>query len=270
MYREFNFSSITPDINNHNIVVAMTAMVDNKTVTQDTIRLLDCTTNQFVNIVADVIGDRIIIDLIDPPIPNNEYHLTIKGVTDITGCSLTKGINYKIWFDTTVKTEAMLITPSFSEEINNSLVFTVREYIPDRFKSEKNTILPINSFFIEVATDNLFNNIEFSTRMINRTTMNVMDLPNGQYYARVRVQSIDGDYGMWSETTTFVLNVSTEKQDTSNNEFNIDSDEPIFYKQLSITGVPKDGDDCQSFYIQFSEDIDLEDDGSIEVYRRLI
>lgn len=268
MFREFNFTSITPDIDSKKIIVTMTTMIDDKTVNQDSIRLLDCSTNCFVDISFEVIGDKIFISLIELPIPNNEYHLSIKGIKDITGIALTKGINYKITFATVIKTEAMFITPSFSEEVTDSLIFSIREYIPDKFKSEKDNIFPINSFMIEIATDNLFNNIIFNTRMENRTTMQIMTLPNGQYYARARVQNANDEYGQWGPSTTFVLNISSDKSTIQNDNEN--DSEPIFYKPLSIVGVPKDGDDCQSFYIEFSEDIDLDSDEDIEVYRRLI
>lgn len=266
MFREFNFTSITPDIDSKKIIVTMTTMIDDKTVSQDNIRLMDCSTNCFVNISFEVIGDKIFINLIESPIPNNEYHLSIKGIKDITGIALVKGINYRVIFATVIKTEAMLITPSFSEEITDNLVFSVREYIPDKFKAEKNNIFPINSFMIEVATDNLFNNVVFDTRMENRTVMQVMTLSNGQYYARARVQNADNEYGQWGPSTTFVLNISNDKKSIIDEEDN----EPVFYKPLSIIGVPKDGDDCQSFYVEFSEDIDLDNDEDIEVYRRLI
>ena len=86
-----------------------------------------------------------------------------------------------------------------------------------------------------------------------------VDLPNGQYYARARVQN-NNEYGIWGHIITFVLN-KQEKEET---------DEPVFYKPLTIVSVPKDGDDATSFYIEMSEEIDEDSLDSIKVFRRML
>lgn len=270
MYREFNFTDINTDTKTKTITVTMTTAIDESTIYGDNVRLLDCSTNHFVEISVKVDGDKIFIILPDFPIPNNRYHLTIKGIKNVIGDALTKGINYYIEFKSTVLTEVRFIAPVFSEEINDNLIFALQEFIPKKEIDDPSKIEFKNSFYIQVSTDNLFNKVVFDTNLIHRNSMTVMDLPNGQYYARARVQDSDENYGLWSEVITFVLNHDSDNKSEDNNKDTSENDDPIFYKQLSITGVPKDGDDCTAFYIEFSSDIDLDDVDDIEVYRRLI
>lgn len=259
MYREFNFTSIDTDAKNKNITVVMTAAIDASTVHGDNIQLLDCTTNHFVLINYEVDREKLIITLPDYPLPNSRYSLVIKGIKDITGNALLRGINYIVEFKSAVKTEAKFIKPAFSEEITDELIFSLQEYIPERDVPHKDDIKFYNSFLIEVSLDNLFNNIIFRTELIDRNSMTVMDLQNGQYYARARVQN-NNEYGIWGPIITFVLN-KQEKEE---------SDEPIFYKPLTIVSVPKDGDDASSFYIEMSEEVDEDTLDSIKVFRRML
>lgn len=272
MYREFNFTAIDTDTKTKTITVTMTAAVDESTLIEDNIKLLDCSTNHYIDISVKSDGDKLFIILPDYPIPNSKYHLTIKGIKNIVGDALTKGINYQIEFESSVNTEVRFIAPVFSEDIQGELIFALQEFISKKDISNLEDVKFVNSFFIEVSTDNLFNKIVFSTNLIHRNSMSVMELGNGQYYARARVQIDEENYGIWSDIITFVINRSEDNTSITNlnNKSNDDSDEPIFYKPLTITGVPKDGDDCQSFYVEFSSDIDLEDTDDIEVYRRLI
>lgn len=259
MYREFNFTSIDTDAKNKNITVVMTAAIDASTVHGDNIQLLDCTTNHFVLINYEVDREKLIITLPDYPLPNSRYSLVIKGIKDITGNALLRGINYIVEFKSAVKTEAKFIKPAFSEEITDELIFSLQEYIPERDVPHQDDIKFYNSFLIEVSLDNLFNNIIFRTELIDRNSMTVMDLQNGQYYARARVQN-NNEYGIWGPIITFVLN-KQEKEE---------SDEPIFYKPLTIVSVPKDGDDASSFYIEMSEEVDEDTLDSIKVFRRML
>ena len=200
MYREFNFTSIDTDAKNKNITVVMTAAIDESTVHGDNIQLLDCTTNHFVLINYEVDIEKLIITLPDYPLPNSRYSLVIKGIKDITGNALLRGINYIVEFTSAIKTEAKFIKPAFSEEVTDDLVFSLQEY--------KDDIKFYNSFLIEVSLDNLFNNIIFRTELIDRNSMTVMDLQNGQYYARARVQN-NNEYGIWGPIITFVLSPSS-------------------------------------------------------------
>lgn len=259
MYREFNFTSIDTDAKNKNITVVMTAAINASTVHGDNIQLLDCTTNHFVLINYEVDREKLIITLPDYPLPNSRYSLVIKGIKDITGNALLRGINYIVEFKSAVKTEAKFIKPAFSEEITDELIFSLQEYIPERDVPHQDDIKFYNSFLIEVSLDNLFNNIIFRTELIDRNSMTVMDLQNGQYYARARVQN-NNEYGIWGPIITFVLN-KQEKEE---------SDEPIFYKPLTIVSVPKDGDDASSFYIEMSEEVDEDTLDSIKVFRRML
>ena len=258
MYREFNFTSIDADAKNKNITVVMTAAIDESTIHGDNIQLLDCTTNHFVLITYEVDREKLIITLPDYPLPNSRYSLVIKGIHDITGNSLLRGINYTVEFTSAIKTEAKFIKPAFSEEVTDDLVFALQEYIPERDIPHNDKIKFYNSFLIEVSLDNLFNNIVFRTELIDRNSMTV-DLPNGQYYARARVQNNNED-GIWGHIITFVLN-KQEKEE---------ADEPVFYKPLTIVSVPKDGDDATSFYIEMSEEIDEDSLDSIKVFRRML
>ena len=258
MYREFNFTSIDVDAKNKNITVVMTAAIDESTIHGDNIQLLDCTTNHFVLITYEVDREKLIITLPDYPLPNSRYSLVIKGIHDITGNSLLRGINYTVEFTSAIKTEAKFIKPAFSEEVTDDLVFALQEYIPERDIPHNDEIKFYNSFLIEVSLDNLFNNIVFRTELIDRNSMTV-DLPNGQYYARARVQN-NNEYGIWGHIITFVLN-KQEKEE---------ADEPVFYKPLTIVSVPKDGDDATSFYIEMSEEIDEDSLDSIKVFRRML
>ncbi len=259
MYREFNFTSIDTDAKNKNITVVMTAAIDESTVHGDNIQLLDCTTNHFVLINYEVDIEKLIITLPDYPLPNSRYSLVIKGIKDITGNALLRGINYIVEFTSAIKTEAKFIKPAFSEEVTDDLVFSLQEYVPEKDVPHKDDIKFYNSFLIEVSLDNLFNNIIFRTELIDRNSMTVMDLQNGQYYARARVQN-NNEYGIWGPIITFVLN-KQEKEEP---------DEPIFYKPLTIVSVPKDGDDASSFYIEMSEEVDEDTLDSIKVYRRML
>lgn len=273
MFREFSCSSITTDAKNKSITLFMTAEIDERTVVGDNLQLLDCSTNSFVIIDYTVDLDKIIITLPRFPVPNSKYTIVLQGVTDIVGNPLKRGINYyNVQFESPILTEVKFVSPTHSEEVDN-LIFSLYEYIAEKDLPNKDQIEFTNSFYIEVATDNLFNNIIFTTELIDRNILPVMELRNGQYFARVRVQKLDA-YGNWSEVITFVLNSSTPNNKSNvfnNTEQESESDlEPVFYKPLTIVGVPKDGDDINSFFIEFSGEIDPDSFEFIEVYRRMI
>ena len=274
MFREFSCSSIQTDARNKSIILFMTSDVDESTVVGDNLQLLDCSTNTFVIIDYHVDGDRIIITLPRFPVPNSKYTLSLQGIKDIVGNPLKRGINYyNIQFESSIKTEVKFVSPVMSEEVEN-LIFSLYEYIDEKDLPNKDQIQFTKSFFIEVSTDNLFNNIIFSTELIDRNILPVMELHNGQYYARARVQN-QICYGNWSEVITFVLNSSDAKLNTDDSAISdsINEDEnmdPVFYKPLTIIGVPKDGDDIDSFFIEFSDDIDPDSLENIEVYRRML
>lgn len=274
MFREFSCSSISTDARNKSIILTMTSDIDEATVVGDNLQLLDCSTNAFVIIDYSVDGDKIIVTLPRFPVPNSKYTIVLHGIKDIVGNPLKRGTNYyNIEFESSIKTEVKFVSPAFSEEVDN-LVFSLYEYIDEKDLDNEDQIELTGSFFIEVSTDNLFNNIIFTSELIGRNVLPVMELHNGQYYARARVQNQDC-YGNWSEVITFVVNNpdDTDKDDTDSD---IDSDEesddmdPIVYKPLTIVGVPRDGDDIDSFYIEFSDEVDPDSLENIEVYRRML
>lgn len=275
MYREFSFTSISSSAKDKNIVVRMTAEVAPNTVNSTSIRLLDCSSNCFVPLTYELVKDNIVITLPYYPVPNSKYTLSISDIEDIVGNKLRRGINCDITFKSDVKTMAKIISPLHFEEISEPR-FVFEEYFENNDDYDESLL--VKQYYLEISIDNLFNNIVLSTD-IDIDSVNLTSLHPGQYYARARVQNNKGEYGKWSETTTFLLKQystndvspappsqdAPSSPDTGNND-----DGPIFYKQLEIIGVPKDGDDINSFFIEFNDEIDPDSIENIEVFRRLI
>ena len=266
MYREFSFTSITTSAIDKSIIVFMTAEVEPQSVSTDSIRLLDCSTNHFVLITYEFVKDKIIITLPTYPIPNSRYKLCIQGIEDIVGNKLERGIEYELQFASCVKSNATVVSPVHGEKISTISVELAESLNPGVAATEP----LVGSYYIEIATDNLFYNIIFTSNLIGENKIILKDLHNGQYYLRARVQN-DGDYSLWSDVITFVFEQRESTQlPGDDNASNGTDDDIVFHKPLSIIGVPKDGDDASSFYIELDAPIDPDTLDNITVYRRLV
>lgn len=277
MYQKFCITSIETDAINKRIVVETTHDIDDKSIDYEKLQLLDCATENFVAIGYEVIGSRLYINLPFYPTPNNKYILMLSEIFDITGTKLDSSIRYNLVFESSIFSKPVFIKPAFAEEIEN-LVIEFDEIFPSVKKPGKVPPKPqdheppekqpaeqlhekINSFYIELSTDNLFFNIVYTTSIVDTNKVDLIEMPSGQYYARARVQK-DNEYGQWSDVVTFVLK-HTHKQPPQ-------IEDEIFEKPLRIISVPKDGDDCDAFYIEFDEEVDIDTLDNIVVTRRML
>lgn len=90
-------------------------------------------------------------------------------------------------------------------------------------------------FQIQVANDNLFNNVIFNSGFTNQTTANVTNLINGTYYVRARQGTPPNDLSAWSPVVTFTVNDSTNL--IQNPDFSGDPNAYLYLGDISNTVV---------------------------------
>lgn len=255
MYRQFGLLSITTNLINKQIIVEMNSDISPSSISGEDIRVFDCTANNYVAITYEVLGPRLIITLLNDPVSNGRYIVIFQDVENIVGEKLSKGIHNSIYFKSAIKSRVEIIKPSFAEKVNN-FVLTLNEYIPDNETGE-----PVNRYYLEIATDNLFQNVVQTSILTEPETE--IDIAPGQYFIRVRAQN-STEYGLWSDISTFVLTRETEPVE----------EEPdpgaIFLYPISMVSTPTLSYDGNSIIIEFDYPIDPDSTNNIVVTRRVL
>lgn len=258
MYRQFDLSSITTNLILKQIAIEMTAGIDPKSISGEDLRVFDCTANNYVTFAYAVAGSNLTLTLNDYPRSNSRYIVILQEITNIVGEKLARGIHHSIVFKSAINTKVKIISPVFSEKI------TDLNLILDEYLAEGETGELVNSFCVEIALDNLFQNI---IKTISLTSSQAhIDIAPGQYYIRVRAQT-DFEYGRWSDVSTFVIYEGSESEGSSDPE---NTNEAIYTSYIDIVDTPVISNSLGAIIIEFNDFIDPSSTENIIVTRRVI
>ena len=255
MYQKFDILGINTSLKDKKVYIECTLDVDETSVTPDTITLVAKGTNRLMDTNFAVNGRIIELDLRQWPEPNVEYMIVVQtGVKSITDEPLSTALKRLIIFKSEVMSSVVIVSPSDHEEISAITMAWKEKPI--------NNMPAINSYYLEIASENAFYNLVLSTNVFEKNEITLTSITAGQYYARVRAQDGD-DYGPWSDVVTFLVKEDSPVVPTPTPGV----DEPIYSQELEILSVPKNGETPSTFLIEFDEDIDM-DGIEITVTRR--
>lgn len=260
MYGEFSLITIDTLLLERKIVITTNMDLDKNKIDQAVIEVYERQTKTPLIFNYEFANKKLIINLLDWPIPNSEYIIGVKNIHSVTGETL-ENIKRRIAFPSGVISKAKLLSPSMFEKVK-SLDVKIDE-IADDAKDL------VGSYFIEVSTDNAFINNVISTFTTSKEiTLEPKSI--GQYYIRIRPEirnnNTVSDYGVWSETITFIYKeVKTDVPPEMDNEYLPDyedetdnEDDPIvILDDFEIINHPGQGESPQDgFVFEFNMDID--------------
>lgn len=292
MHSVFNVTSIAGDYSNKTITIQTNYIVDESTVNKQNVKLVDASSGTTVIYKLSTDKDKIIITLKEWPIPNNTYQVNVTFIKDKLGRDLVYPLTKNIEFKADTKLKAKIVYPQNNEAVkreHNLVYFSIHqinadETITAKPKPELQKImnLPIHNedvsdnstieailgvesdikYHIEFASDIAFSYIVKD--YISEFTDGLIELDNGQYYARARIIE-DEMHGDWSETVTFTVapdtcehnNILSEAQKQYLDEvfapvdFFLDDEE-----DLVIVSKSPNGETLSEFYIEFNLDLD--------------
>lgn len=257
MYQKFDLLGVNASMKDKKVYIECTLDVDESSVSNETITLVGKGTNRIIDYDFIVNGSIIELNLKEWPIPNVEYMLVIQtGIKSITDEPLSAALKRMIVFPSEVTSTVVITSPSDYEEIN-SLKLTWSEKLT-------NTNMELaNSFCIEVANENAFYNNVIETNVYDKSEIILADIPDGQYYVRIRAQKGD-QFGRWSETVTFLYKNSADTPIPPS-----PGDDPVYDEDLIILSTPTNGETPSTFLFEFDETLDTEGI-EITVIRRTI
>lgn len=243
---------MSADIRNKTLILEFTMDIDPDTLSDDTVDIFERATRNNPEYTLELIPKGIIVTFQDWPVPNSEYILRIQNLKSVTGLDLSAGIKRPFAFVSNVLSTVEITYPAFDEQIKDLKMEWIEKAVDNN---------PVNSYYIEISTENAFHNMVLKTSVLNRQFIDLKELTDGQYYARVRAQLDDGTYGYWSNLVTFIV-AETEVIPGPIYE------DSIFADDLNIVSVPEDGKTPTSFIIEFDGEIDVNSVANIIVMRR--
>lgn len=272
MYKEFSVISIEPLMAKKQIVITTNKELnildfDNKTI----IEIYERDTKTPVTFTTDIKDEVLTITLNDWPLPNSEYILSVKNLLSITDETLESNIKRKIVFKSDITSTINIISPCMNELIENLNINF------EEINKEKEKL--INSYYVEIATDNAFIN-RIIKSAINTTNITFTTKYLGQMFLRVRAQdNINGVYGPWSEVISFRYKKedyddSDIKDEIQDDPIDDDSqeDEPIVdLEEFKIVKELEQGvTPSNSLLIEFSKEVDSSTLDNIVILKRRV
>lgn len=245
---DYNFciNEVTTSLYTKSITINTSFDIDPESVNDSTIKFNEFSSKNLVDYKLEVEGKSIILTLLDWPKPNQEYLLIVNGIKNILGNDLQSGTKRKITFESGITSNISLIHPSYDEVISD-----LRLEWEEKLVDESAQL--VNSYYLEIATENAFNNIIRNTKVQNANTINLADINNGQYYVRIRAEKLN-EYGPWSEVSTFIVD-SVSNNTIPEPELNQEYDQ-IYVPEIGIELKPENGTTPTSFIIRFNREID--------------
>lgn len=262
MYQEFRITAIEPSIKTKTINVTTTFYIDPSTVSSSTIQLYEKSTRNNMDLDFEVKGKEIIIKLLKWPEPNIEYVISINQLKTVLDEPLISGTRRKIIFESSIVSRLNITYPAYHEVIND-LKIEWEETMP---ADNQNLV---GFYYIEIAKENAFYNILRDFEISNRTSIDIYDIPIGQYYVRGRVQK-DGEYGLWSDIVTFTIDTESKSPDPIFDENGDGIADSIYIPDIEVVAQPQNGTTPKSFIVEFDCPIDPATLQNIVVIRRTI
>jgi len=262
-YIKFCVVAVETNLKDQSVYVTFNKEVDSDSLNYDNIILaVNGSTTAPLASYSIILGDdlkTLKLQFIDAPIVNRPYILVLQDkISDLEGKHLDKSLFRNVSFKSNVTSDIVLNNPS-NFEIISEQSFSWQE-VGDNL---------VNSYRLQISSDTGFFNIEVNNVIKDKTVVTLgVPLKPGQYYYRVRAEQ-DNDYGVWSETRTFLVQESGEYEEDSVNEGTtaVTEDEVavedlvgdirndiIVVEEKPVSGVTPD-----SFTFLFSEDINPSD-----------
>lgn len=294
MQNVFNITSVVGDYSNKTITIQANYIVDETTVNKKNVKVVDASSGAVVIYKLSADKDKIIITLNEWPRTNALYQVDITFIKDRLGRELNSHLTKNIEFKADTKLKAKIISPFNNQAVNkqhNLVYFAMYQIDSDEIESARpkpelhefsapiikdvnilsddsniEAILGVESdikYHFEFASDIAFSHV--IKDYISEYTDGLIQLDNGQYYARARVIE-DEMHGDWSDTITFTVIPDTNGllddilKDTQKDyiddilapvEFFLEDDET-----MEIISRSENGETLPEFYIEFNLDID--------------
>lgn len=213
MYTDFTALTIDPIIKTKQIVITTNRDIDVNSLTSTVIEVYERSTRTPVLFETEIDDMKLIITLKEWPIPNTDYIIAVKGLKSVIGEELESNIKKRVIFKSHILDKAKIVSPSMHEKIKNSIFeLSITSHTEEAdCRDCEEEIDPGFSVkevgcYLEVSTDNAF--INTIVKSFTQKSEIEINLPKKgiQYYARVRAQDYEDlkEYGLWSETITFI------------------------------------------------------------------
>ena len=262
-YIKFSVIAVETDLKEQSIYVHFNKQVDTDTVTTEniTVALRDyslATMSYFDLFVLDDLK-TITVKFRNTPVVNADYVLLIQDtLKDLEGNNLDQSLFRNVKFISTVTSTVELVSP-VNFEVISTQKFVWKEVGEDL----------VNKYRIQISSDTAFYDLQIDLVVTDQTELVLgKQLKPGQYFYRMRAESGD-DFGIWSETRTFLVQQNTEdkKPDvidtatTSNLISDIEIENLVEEEQVNILKAietPESGITHKSFNFMFDEDINTD------------
>ena len=167
MYQEFTVTSVDINKATKHISVGFSNDVDPDSITPKTLYISTGDNGDVVKIKWSVDGYVLTIDVLDEIIPNIEYYLIITtDVINAMGDNLKSRLKQKFVYESTVRNRCKILSPVQNEEFDKNEV----EFKLDEILNNDDSDF-INSFYIQIAKDWLFENIITDPKLVNRDSV---------------------------------------------------------------------------------------------------
>ena len=196
MQQKFEVVGTETDLLHQKIAVELSFAPDEDTVTKDVIYIGEEKTGRILNFNINVTGRIIELLLLEWPKPNTVYNLFVqKGILSVSEEELDASLRRNLVFKSDITSTVDIISPS-DNEVLTGLNIAWSEKINEPGKSL------INSYYLEIASDNGFFNIEKSSKIVQKQNISLTNVSEGQHFLRIRAQ-VNEQYGLWSDATSF-------------------------------------------------------------------
>ena len=246
MYQEFSVTTIDIDKATKRIAVGFTNEIDPDSINPKTLYISTGDNGDVVKIRWSVEGHALYVDIVDEIVPNLSYYLFITtDVLNAMGENLTNRCKQEFVIKTDVRNSCEILSPIYDEKFDvNDITITLAELLYSDESNEE------NSFYVQVSSDWMFENIVTESTFTDRNSAKVHVDKTGQIFIRARVQKDKENYGEWSAPVSIYIG-SDENSYTDD----ID-DDPIFFQELEIISSPEQGETPKSFIIEFDSEVD--------------
>ena len=235
MQSKFDIVKISASLAERTLQLLMSREVDEKSISSDVINLAERVSRRVLPCAFTVTGSLVSMELLEWPVPNIEYVLLVqKGVLSAMGEELPTSMQRNITFASEITSKITITSPTMFEQMNVcSLAW-----------QEDGDVL-CNKYYVEVATDQGFFNLERDDVVLDDTTLILGGLANNQYYVRVRAQD-DSVYGTWSPVVTFLIKSQYDSPGVS---------DPVYVRQLKVLTQTPDNATPSTFDFVFNTPI---------------
>lgn len=270
MYNEFSLQSIDTSTKERLIKVTVNKDIDFNGTKDLVVEVFERHTKTPLIVDYSIEENALLIKLRDWPIPNTQYILGVKGLKSVIGEELSGNIKARVEFPSNITSKAEIISPSNFEKVEE-LNIKLKELLAkegDKY---------INSFYVEVSTDNAFINVPYKLSIKEKDNVSIALRSKGQYYIRARVEDYNDkdniQYGDWSEVITFIYGNESESGEMppiTGPDEEIEDDDPIVQiDEFEIISMPEQGETPESFLFEFSIELEnLLNDDNIIIIRK--